>query len=157
MAETDEPDLAYLAFLKRTARRKRRGGGEVVTMMRKENQGNWGLEVVLKKRKELMRTRPIMSDEITELDSWLVTQSLSIKDLIQIWSRCQYCWLVYYDDADPALKHLMLLHLRDVYHEFCKLPPKMQKRLWPMWESWAEELRQEEEQEAKFEEAMRHA
>jgi hypothetical protein len=44
---------------------------EIITMMRKGNEGNWGLEIVLKKRKRLMRTTPIMNKEITEIDNWL--------------------------------------------------------------------------------------
>jgi hypothetical protein len=123
---------------------------EIVRLaQRKDQSGNWGLNLVLKKRKALMRTVPIMSDQITQLDKWLVTQPITIKELIQIWSRSMYVEWVMYGDLSPDLKHLILLRLRDHYREFQTLPASWQARLWPMWANWmAEFLDEEMEQEA---------
>jgi len=102
---------------------------------------NWGLQIVLKKRKQLLRTVPIMSDELTELDMWLCRQpGLPIKVLIDIWSRSMFCSWVLYADQIPEVQHIMLVNLREHYVEFCQLPLKMQKKLWPFWERWAEEV-----------------
>jgi hypothetical protein len=123
---------------------------EIVTMMRKGNEHNWGLEMVLKKRKKLMRTVPIHNKEITEIDKWLVTQNLSLRDLIQILARANYCmWAFYCDEASPGQKHQLLLRLRESYCGFQKLPPRFQKKLSPLWALWHSEfLAVEEEEEA---------
>jgi hypothetical protein len=108
---------------------------------------DWGLALVLKKRKALLRTVPIMSDQLTEIDKWLATQpGLPIKILIDIWSRASFCFWVQYGDASPEVKHIMLIRLRESYWEFCQLPLRYQKKLWPMgWERWHAEFEEEEE------------
>lgn len=144
MSETDEPDLAYERFLERTKKLRRR---ELATMDRKENWGNWGLAGILKERKKLMRTSSIMNPEITKIDNWLVTQSLSLRDLIDIWSRANYCLLGMYQDAEPEIKQELLLMIEGAYEEFLKLPIRWQQKLWPMWANWAAVFAVEEEEE----------
>ena len=108
------------------------------------------LKLVLAHRKSLMWTKPIMSEEITRLDKWLVHQpKLPLKDMIEIWSRAMYCDWVFYGDADRELKHLMLLRLREHYREFKTLPQRWQEALSPMWEWWAAEFFDEEMEEAR--------
>ena len=124
---------------------------EIVSMKKRNRiDYDWGLQLVLKKRKELLRTVPIMSDQLTEIDKWLATQpGLPIKIYCDIWSRASFCFWVQYGDASPEVKHLMLLRLRESYWEFCLLPTKWQKKLWPMgWERWHAEFIEEEIEEA---------
>jgi hypothetical protein len=110
---------------------------------------DWGLEIVRKKRKALIRSVPIMSDEITKLDNWLVTQPhLPLRDLIDIWARSTHVDWVKYGDASPDLKHLILLRLEGCFEEFQKLPPRWQKKLWPIWERWRAEFMDQEQEEA---------
>jgi hypothetical protein len=107
------------------------------------------LKLVLAHRRSLMWTKPIMNEEITRLDKWLVRQpKLELKDVIEIWSRAMYCDWVFYGDAHPELKHLMLLRLRDHYREIQTLPQRWQEALSPMWEWWALEFLEEEKEEA---------
>ena len=107
---------------------------------------DWGLEIVLKKRKELVRTAPLMSEELTEIDKWLSTQSgLPLKIYCDIWSRAMYIDFLLFDDLTPGQKHHSLIRLRDHFEQFCRLPPRLQKRLWPMWERWRAEFEMEEE------------
>jgi hypothetical protein len=119
-----------------------------IVMIKQRNRidHDWGLALVLKKRKELLRTVPIMSDQLTELDKWLCQQSgLPIKVYIDVWTRASFCFWVQYGDASREVKHLMLLRLRESYFEFCQLPIRYQKKLWPLgWERWAAEFEDEE-------------
>jgi hypothetical protein len=110
---------------------------------------DWGLQLVLKKRKALLHSVPIMSDQLTEIDKWLATQSgLPLKVLIDVWARAMFCDWVLYDDASPEVKHIMLLRLREHYFEFCQLPLRLQKKLWPLgWERWHAQFMEEEERE----------
>jgi len=96
------------------------------------------------KRQDLMRKVPIMDERITRIDMWLLQQKLPLDILIAIYSRAQFCSWVFYGDAHPELKHLMLLQLRDHYREFQKLPQRWQDALWPCWERWHLELLDEE-------------
>jgi hypothetical protein len=129
--------------------------GKVVSLKQEElaraelaARDNWGLQLVLKKRRALIKSVPIMSDELTKLDNWLVDQpGLPIKVLIDIWSRSMFCSWVQYGDASPDAKHTMLLYLRAHYVQFCHLPLKMQRRLWPFWERWRAEFEDEEMEE----------
>lgn len=105
------------------------------------------VKCVIAHREELMHKLPIMSDEITRLDIWLLEQpKIPIKTSIEIWSRFMYCNWLFYGDAHPELKHLMLLRLRDHFQEFQKLPPRAQEVLWPMWEMWRLQLIEENEE-----------
>jgi hypothetical protein len=88
-------------------------------------------------------------ERITRIDMWLIQQKLPLDILIAIWSRAQFCSWVFYGDAEPEVKHTMLLRLRSRYLEFCQLPPRLQKKLWPMgWERWHAQFIEEEEMEA---------
>jgi hypothetical protein len=121
---------------------------EIVSIKRNRIDHDWGLALVLKKRKELLRTVPIMSTELTELDKWLATQpGLPIKVYVDVWSRAMYIDYLLFDDLDPELKHFSLLRLRDHFREFQTLPLRLQKRLWPMWSRWHAEFMNEEEME----------
>jgi hypothetical protein len=112
---------------------------EIVTMMRKENQGNWGLDLVLKRRKALLRNAPL-SAEITELDRWLVTQPLSTRDLIKIWSHMIRVLLIEYADAVDDRKRKILLSLRG---QSRAMPRRIQEELWEIWFRWLDEWEEE--------------
>jgi hypothetical protein len=112
---------------------------EIVTMMRKENQGNWGLDLVLKRRKALLRSAPL-SAEITELDRWLVTQPLSTRDLIKIWSHMIRVLLIEYADAVDDRKRKILLSLRG---QSRAMPRRIQEELWEIWFRWLDEWEEE--------------
>ena len=120
---------------------------QVVNLKRQErarallaSQNDWGLQEVLRRRRALIKSVPIMSDEISKLDRWLVTQTIPLKVLIDIWTRCMFCLWVMYGDQSPEVQHVMLVQLREHYVEFCQLPMKMQKKLWPFWQEWVEEV-----------------
>ena len=124
---------------------------EIISMKKRNRiDYDWGLDLVLKKRKALMRTVPIMSDELTEIDKRLSTQSgLPLKVYCDIWARAMYIDWLLFDDLSPAQKHFSLLRLRDHFEEFCHLPPRIQKKLSPMgWERWHAQFIEEEEMEA---------
>jgi hypothetical protein len=107
------------------------------------------IHVAFLKRQDLMRKVPIMDAQITQIDMWLVQQKLPLDVLISICARAQYCEWVFYGDANADLKRLILLHLRDCYKEFQKLPANWQEALWPMlWGKWHAEFMDEEEEEA---------
>jgi hypothetical protein len=112
---------------------------EIVTMMRKENQGNWGLDLVLKRRKALLRIAPL-SPEITALEKWLVTQPLSDRDLIKIWSRMLYALLIEYGDANADRKREILLSLREQYRA---MPARIRENLWEVFFRWLDEWEEE--------------
>jgi hypothetical protein len=112
---------------------------EIITMMKKENQGNWGLDLVLKKRKALLRSAPL-SPEITELDRWLVTQPLSTRDLIKIWSHMIRVLLIEYADAVDDRKRKILLSLRG---QSRAMPRRIQEELWEIWFRWLDEWEEE--------------
>ena len=120
---------------------------EIISMKKRNRiDYDWGLDLVLKKRKSLLRSVPIMSDELTEIDKWLSTQSgLPLKVYCDIWSRAMYIDFLLFDDLTPGQKHHSLLRLRDHYREFLRLPANLQKRLWPMWERWRQEFLEMEE------------
>jgi hypothetical protein len=120
---------------------------EVVSMKKRNRiDYDWGLDLVLKKRKALIRTVPIMSDQITELDKWLSTQpGLPLKVYVDVWSRAMYIDYLLFDDLTPGQKHHSLIRLRSHYQQFLRLPSSLQTKLWPMWERWRAEF---EEQEA---------
>lgn len=122
---------------------------EIVSMKKRNRiDYDWGLEIVLKKRKALMRTLPIMSDQITQLDKWLSTQpGLPMKVYCDVWSRAMYIDFLLYDDLTPGQKHHSLIRLRDHFRQFQRLPANLQKRLWPMWERWHAQFIEEEEME----------
>ena len=112
--------------------------GEIVNIKKREAWvDSWELNLIIDRREELMWKVPIMSDEITRLDKWLVQQpKLPLRVAADIWCRCMYCQSGYYMDADQQLKHQMLLNLRRHYQEFQKLPKHIQERLSPMWDRW---------------------
>jgi hypothetical protein len=121
---------------------------EIISMRKKED---WSEEIhrVFLKRQDLMWTKPIMSEEITRLDMWLVQQpKLPLDCVVAIWSRAMFCEWVFYGDATAELKHLILLRLREHYREFQKLPQRWHDVLWPMWERWRAEFLDEEMEEA---------
>jgi hypothetical protein len=114
-----------------------------------ENELEETIHAAFLKRQDLMRKLPIMDERITRIDMWLIQQKLPLDILIAIWSRAQFCSWVFYGDAEPEVKHTMLLRLRSHYLEFCQLPPRLQKKLWPMgWERWHAQFIEEEEMEA---------
>ena len=125
-----------------------------IVSMKKSREESWvgslgELNLVLSHRKELMYKLPIMSEEITRLDLWLLEQpKLPLRVAIEIWSRCVFCEWVFYGDASPELKHLILLRLRECYREFQKLPQHWQEQLSPKWDRWAAEFLDEEMEEA---------
>jgi hypothetical protein len=123
---------------------------EIISMKKRNRiDYDWGLQLVLKKRKALLHSVPIMSKELTEIDKWLATQSgLPLKVLLDVWQRAMFCSWVFYGDAHPELKHIMLLQLRDHYRDFQKLPPRLQTRMWPMWERFRQEFLDEEMEQA---------
>lgn len=118
---------------------------KIISMKKKEDE----IHRVFLKRQDLMWTKPIMDEEITRCDLWLVQQpKLPIDCLVAIYSRAMFCDWVFYGDAHRELKHLMLLRLRDTYREFQKLPPDWQDALWHCWERWRLEFLDEEMEEA---------
>ena len=123
---------------------------EIISMKKRNRiDYDWGLEIVLKKRKELVRTAPLMSEELTELDKWLCTQSgLPLKVYCDIWARAMYIDFLLFDDLTHGQKRHSLIRLRDHFREFQRLPPRIQKKLWPMWERWHAQFIEEEEMEA---------
>jgi hypothetical protein len=124
---------------------------EIVSMKKRNRiDYDWGLDLVLKKRRALLHSVPIMSSELTEIDKWLANQSgLPIKIYIDVWSRAMYIDWLLFDDLTPDQKHFSLIRLRDHFEEFCQLPPRVQKKLWPMgWERWHAQFIEEEEEAA---------
>jgi hypothetical protein len=103
---------------------------------------------VFLKRQDLMWKRPIMDEEITHLDEWLLQHKLPLDVLITIWSRAMYCEYLLSTDLNPAQKHLCLLRLREHYRQFQKLPQRVQEVLWPIgWARWHAEFLSEEMRE----------
>ena len=104
---------------------------------------------VFLKRQDLMWKRPIMDEEITHLDEWLLQHKLPLDILITIWSRTIYCEYLLSADLNPGQKHLHLLRLRECYRQFQKLPQRVQDVLFPIgWARWhveflGEEMREE--------------
>jgi hypothetical protein len=97
------------------------------------------------KRQDLMWKRPIMDEEITMIDMWLLQQKLPFDILIAIWSRASFCEWIAYGDANPEQKHRMLLNLRECYREFQKLPERWQEALWSIgYGRWHAEFADEE-------------
>jgi hypothetical protein len=70
---------------------------------------------VFLKRQDLMWKRPIMDEEITRLDLWLLQHKLPLDVLITIWSRAMYCEYLLSADLNPAQRHRHLLRLRECY------------------------------------------
>jgi hypothetical protein len=101
-----------------------------------------------------MWKRPIMDEEITKIDMWLLQQNPPLDILIPIWSRASFCEWVFYGDANPEQKHRMLLSLRECYREFQKIPERWQEALWSIgYSRWHAEFLDEEEEEAMANEA----
>ncbi|MFZ2079912.1 MAG: hypothetical protein WAV38_25350 [Xanthobacteraceae bacterium] len=122
---------------------------KIVSIKKNRIDYDWGLDLVLKKRKALLHSVPIMSDQLTEIDKWLSTQpGLPIKVYCDIWTRAMMIDYLLFDDLTPAQKRFSLIRLRDHFEDFCRLPPRIQKKLWPMWERWHAQFIEEEEQEA---------
>ena len=114
-----------------------------------ENELEEMIHTAFLKRQDLMRKVPIMDERITRIDVWLLQQKLPLDILIAIFSRASFCSWVFYGDAHPELKHLMLLRLRDHYREFQKLPQRWQEALWSIgYGRWYAEFLDQEEQEA---------
>ena len=103
---------------------------------------------VFLKRQDLMWKRPVMDEEITRLDEWLLQHKLPLDVLITIWSRAMYCEYLLSTNLNPVQKHLHLLRLREYYRQFQKLPQRVQEVLWPIgWARWHAEFLSEEMQE----------
>jgi hypothetical protein len=101
------------------------------------------------KRQDLMWKRPIMDEEITMIDLWLLQHNPPLDILIPIWSRVSFCEWIFYGDANPEQKHRMLLSLRECYREFQKLPPRWQEALWSIgYGRWHAEFSEQEMEEA---------
>jgi hypothetical protein len=111
-----------------------------IISMRKGLEGNWGLDLVLKKRKALLRSVP-MSPEIIEIEKWLVKQPLPTRELIKIWSRMVRALLFEYGNASPDRKREILLFLRE---QRKAMPPRVREDLWEVWFQWLDELEEEE-------------
>jgi hypothetical protein len=114
---------------------------EIVSIKERQRQldHDWGLELVIKKRKALLRSAPL-SPEIAELDRWLVTQPLSTRDLIKIWSHMIRVLLIEYADAVDDRKREILLSLRSQYRA---MPRRIQEELWEIWFRWLDEWEEE--------------
>jgi hypothetical protein len=123
--------------------------GEKVSLKQQERaraelaaQNNWGLQEVLKRRRALMRSVPIHSEEITKIDEWLCTQDgLPIKVWMDIWSRTIFVELMLYEEQSPEVKHIMMFRFLQRYSH--QRSPKLQKKLAPFLERWWEQLREE--------------
>jgi hypothetical protein len=120
----------------------------------KERLEKWELEEAIHqqfmKRHDLMWKRPIVDEEITKIDMWLLQHKLPMDILIGILARTAYVEWIFYGDLSTEQKHTFLIHLRECYREFQKLPPKWQETLWPMmWGRWRAEFADEEEEEAR--------
>jgi hypothetical protein len=102
------------------------------------------------KRAELMWSRPIMDEEITEIDKWLIDNPhAKLSDHVNSLSRAIYCtWLLYSDPKISAEKrHHILLTLRLDYRAYEKFPKHWQEALDPMWRCWAMQFIDEEIEE----------
>jgi hypothetical protein len=95
--------------------------------------------MILKRRSVLLRRAPL-SPEIGELDRWLVTQPLTIRDLIKIWSRMIHLMLSEYGWASAERKREILLSLREQYRT---MPTQVQEDLWEIWFRWLDEWEEE--------------
>jgi hypothetical protein len=105
-------------------------------------QNNWGLQEVLKRRRALMRSVPIMSEEITKIDEWLITQDgLPVKVWMDIWSRTIFVELMPYEEQSPEVKHIMMFRFLQRYSR--PRTPKLQKKLEPFLARWWELVREE--------------
>jgi hypothetical protein len=104
------------------------------------------INYVLQLRSDLMRAKPITSDQITKLDKWLIAQpALPISAVVQIWTRMMWVSACEYEqEQDPLTKHLNLLSLRDHFHDFLALPEWMQEDMRPYWLEWLNVLNAEE-------------
>ena len=119
---------------------------KIISMKKKEDEE---IHRVFLKRQDLMWTKPIMSEEITRLDMWLVQQpKLPLDCVVAIWSRAMFCDWVFYGDANPEQKHRMHLSLRDCFREFQKLPERWQEALWSIgYGRWYAEFLDQEMEE----------
>jgi hypothetical protein len=99
-------------------------------------QDLWDTLGTLGTRRDLLETESIFSPNITFIDAWLVKQpDVPLSALIQIWSRCMYCFLdIYLDpDVDDDTKHRLLLHMKAHWQEYRRMPQRVQDLLAPMW------------------------
>jgi len=80
------------------------------------------------------------SDEVFKYDKWLLsrTDELTLGELIELWSHAMWCAYVCYcdPDCDPAVRHQVLLNLRDHFRRYLTLPERLQLKLWPMSAHW---------------------
>jgi hypothetical protein len=100
------------------------------------------------RRQDLCWKRPILDEEISAIDCWLLQQEkLPLDICISIWSRITFCEWLLYDDLNPEQKHIFLLHLRNCYRQFQKLPQRYQDALFSIgYGRWAAEFADEEEE-----------
>jgi hypothetical protein len=127
---------------------------EIVSFFKKRADEGDELEELIHeaflKRQDLMWKRPIMDEEITRIDLWLLQHKPPLDILVAIWSRLSFCEWIAYGDANPEQKHRMLLNLRECYREFQKLPERWQEALWSIgYGRWHAELMEQEEEEAR--------
>ena len=104
----------------------------IIKLIRRQARGTELEEKIHKafmKRQGLMWKRPVMDEEISKIDTWLLQHKLPMDILISIWSRATFCEWLAYGDATAEQKHLMLLNLRECYREFQKLPQRVQEAL----------------------------
>jgi hypothetical protein len=106
-------------------------------------------EYAVKRRNELMWTKPIMDQEITDIDLWLLhNPHATFADSIKALTRSIYCLWVFYGDMSPQRQHLTLLRLREGYREYQRFPKVWQEALAPIWNCWLMEFIGEEMEEA---------
>ena len=105
------------------------------------------VKYALEYRKELLRTKPIMSEHITRLDNWLIKEpSLPLAAVCQIWTRIMWASACDYEqEQDPLIKHFTLLEIREHFQDFCQLSERWQEALGPPWMTWLDVLNSEEE------------
>jgi hypothetical protein len=131
----------------------------IIKLIRRQTRGTDLEEKIHRafmKRQNLMWKRPLMDEEITRIDTWLLQFKLPMEILIAICSRAGYCQWLMTSDLSTEQRHLFLLHLRDCWREFQKLPPRNQEALWSIagWGRWhAEFLAEEEEEEEEAKKA----
>jgi hypothetical protein len=130
------------------------GGHEmakIVELRKQEEDCSDEVHAAFMKRHDLMWKRPIVDEEITRIDTWLLQQpKLPMDILVGILARTAYVEWIFYGDLSPEQKHIFLIHLRTCYREFQKLPERWQEALWPMvWGRWAAEFADEEIEEAE--------
>ena len=120
------------------------GDFEVVILLRLRDPEQWPVEKwdvhsVIAKRRALFYTEPVWSDEILRYNHWLVRHAdqLTLDELVEVWSHSMFLVYLSYRDpeCDPAVRHRILLNLREQYNRYLELPARVQEKFWPTWKS----------------------